>query len=204
MVAGDQSITYSRGIPEAHAAAAAQLYESAFGEKFSLAIKAREQRVAIIQAALDVDYCFSASAGVSEGGSMLVGLAGFHSAEGSLTGGIGAGFLLRKLGLLKGSRACAVFGIYHRDPEPQQLLMDGIAVHKDYRGRGIGSRLLDLLIAYARENGFQTIRLDVIDTNPKARQLYEKKGFVAVRSEKYPYLRWLLGFGGSTTMEYRT
>ena len=80
--------------------------------------------------------------------------------------------------------------------------MDGIAVDQDYRGRGIGSQLLRRIIDYARDNGFESVRLDVIDTNPGARRLYERVGFIAVREDKFPYLRWLLGFGGATTMQF--
>ena len=53
----------------------------------------------------------------------------------------------------------------------------------------------------AVEYGFNRVRLDVIDINPRAKKLYERKGFKVVRTEKFPYLRRLLGFGGSTTME---
>ncbi|MFQ3232131.1 MAG: hypothetical protein ACI9DO_003526, partial [Reinekea sp.] len=33
------------------------------------------------------------------------------------------------------------------------------------------------------------------------KKLYERKGFKAVKTERFPYLRWLLGFSGSTTMQ---
>jgi len=77
----------------------------------------------------------------------------------------------------------------------------GIAVDSRCRGQGIGSKLLDQIIQYALENRFETVRLDVIDSNPRAKKLYESKGFVAIKSESYPYLKWLIGFSGSTTME---
>ena len=51
--------------------------------------------------------------------------------------------------------------------------------------------------------GVGMVRLDVIDTNHGAQRLYERSGFVPLRIEKFPYLRWLLGFGASTTMEFR-
>ena len=130
-------------------------------------------------------------------------LLGQSSVLPSSPGGIGAGRLLAKLGVFRGVWAIAVFSLYERTPTPGELVMDGIAVHKDYRGYGIGGRLLDEIVNYARENDFQTVRLDVIDINPGARRLYERRGFVAVRTEHFPYLRWLLGFGGSTTMEFR-
>ncbi|MEV5688969.1 hypothetical protein AB0L68_38320 [Streptomyces sp. NPDC052164] len=38
----------------------------------------------------------------------------------------------------------------------------------------------------------------MIDTSPRARALYERRGFTAVRTEHTPYLRGLLGFGAVT------
>ncbi len=53
-------------------------------------------------------------------------------------------------------------------------------------------------ISYLR--GVKRIRLDVIDTNPRAKKLYKQKGFEVVKEEVYLYLSWLLGFGVSSTM----
>jgi ribosomal protein S18 acetylase RimI-like enzyme len=79
--------------------------------------------------------------------------------------------------------------------------MDGIAVHCAYRGQGIGNTLIDKIICHATDLGLKSIRLDVIDTNPKAQKLYEKKGFRAIKTEQFPYLKWLLGFSSNTTMQ---
>lgn len=78
--------------------------------------------------------------------------------------------------------------------------MDGIAVDPAMRGRGVGSLLIEEVAAVAVEQGCREVRLDVIDTNPRARALYERRGFTAVRTEHTPYLRGLLGFGAVTTM----
>jgi ribosomal protein S18 acetylase RimI-like enzyme len=78
--------------------------------------------------------------------------------------------------------------------------MDGIVVHPSARGQGIGTQLLEALFQYAREHGFARVRLDVVDTNPRARQLYERQGFVAVKTRQYPFLRRVLGFAAVTTM----
>lgn len=82
-------------------------------------------------------------------------------------------------------------------------MMDGITVHREMRGLGIGTRLLDEIKRYARENGYSSVRLDVIDTNPGARRLYEREGFVATKTEHFGYLRRILGFGAATTMVYK-
>lgn len=52
-----------------------------------------------------------------------------------------------------------------------------IAVAKAYWGKGIGSRLLAHILAFARENGFSIIDLQVRCDNLGAIHLYEKYGF---------------------------
>ena len=73
-------------------------------------------------------------------------------------------------------------------------MMDGIVVDPQMRGNGIGTRLLSEITTFATSDEHATIRLDVIDTNPAARRLYERK------TEHFGYLRWLLGFGASTKL----
>ena len=189
-------VAYGIGLDRRQFKTAAKLYDEAFGKKFAVAISSRQKRLTLLESAFVGNFAITASVGMN-----LIGLAGFHTPDGSLTGGIDVRGLLTQLGIVRGLRAAVIFGLYERKPKPGQLLMDGIAVHKDYRRRGIGSQLLRRLADHARRNGFSTIRLDVIDTNPGARRLYEQQGFIAVHNEKFPYLRWVLGFGGSTRME---
>jgi GNAT superfamily N-acetyltransferase len=51
-----------------------------------------------------------------------------------------------------------------------------IGVVAEARGRGIGSALLDALLARAREEGHRAVSLPVNRQNP-ARRLYERMGF---------------------------
>lgn len=53
-----------------------------------------------------------------------------------------------------------------------------IAVHKDYRGQGIGERLLQEIFVRARARGARRMTLEVRVSNMVARHLYEKMGFV--------------------------
>jgi len=53
----------------------------------------------------------------------------------------------------------------------------GMVVSKDYWGQGIGTKLLEILLDWADENGLVKISLRVDATNKQAIKLYEKFGF---------------------------
>lgn len=52
-----------------------------------------------------------------------------------------------------------------------------IAVAKEYWNKGIGSRLLENILAFAKENSFEVLDLQVRSDNVRAIRLYEKFGF---------------------------
>jgi ribosomal protein S18 acetylase RimI-like enzyme len=81
--------------------------------------------------------------------------------------------------------------------------MDGISVAPTARGGGIGTKLLLRIKEFAEAEGYQSVRLDVIDTNHAARRLYEREGFIAISTYRFPYLRWFLDFSAATTLEFR-
>jgi ribosomal protein S18 acetylase RimI-like enzyme len=54
----------------------------------------------------------------------------------------------------------------------------GMGVLAEYRGRGLGERLIRAAIEAARETGFERIELSVYGRNAGAAALYRKVGFV--------------------------
>lgn len=62
-----------------------------------------------------------------------------------------------------------------------------IAVDKDYREDGIGSKLLDHVINYARENKASEIWLEASTKNVSAINLYKKYGFKIQTTRKNYY-----------------
>lgn len=176
---------------------AAALYDASFGAKLSLAIPDATNRLAVLAEAFNPECCF-----VALSGSELVGIAGFKNSSAALTGGMTFALLHKHLGLARALRAISVLALFQRKLTHGQLLMDGISVSPKARGGGIGTALLHRLTVHARQEGHRTLRLDVIDTNPAARRLYERLGFVATGTARFPYLRWLLGFSAATTMEF--
>lgn len=56
----------------------------------------------------------------------------------------------------------------------------GISVAKEYWGRGVGSALMEALIAFAKQRGIRQLNLQVRSDNARAIRLYEKFGFQKV------------------------
>lgn len=191
-------IDYQLGLPERFRASAVALYDEAFGKKFAVAVRSKRDRERLLDKSIIPEYAIVALAD-----NKLIGLAGVHTPDGSFTSGISYRGLIELLGWVKGNWAALIFSVYERKPAPGELVMDGIAVHVDARGKGVGGRLLEEVAAYAAAHDFDRVRLDVIDINPKAKKLYERKGFRVTKTEQFEWLRWLLKFGGSTTMALR-
>jgi ribosomal protein S18 acetylase RimI-like enzyme len=191
-------ITYKVGIPETVKDTAIKLFHEAFGKKIALAVPEEEKQLKLISNSLQLDYAIGAFSN-----EQLIGIAGFNIPKGSFTGGkVGLFGLIALLGFFRGIKAAIILSLYERQPHPGELVMDGLSVHASARGQGIGSGLLKAIQAYATEQGYTSIRLDVIDTNPRAKKLYERTGFKVVKTENFPLLQKHLGFSGSSTMIY--
>jgi ribosomal protein S18 acetylase RimI-like enzyme len=72
-------------------------------------------------------------------------------------------------------------GYSHVEHRGDKLFIRMIAVHPAHQGRGIGSKLLESVIASAVEQS-TGIELEVFKINAEAKKLYEKYGF-AVQGE---------------------
>lgn len=201
-----------RGLAESERRVAATLYEQAFGAKLGIAIKRSDQRINLLSDGFQLDHAFAARQGSGTGTDddqgndqlgQLIGLAGFTTQTGALTAGITYRKILRELGFFRGQKAAFVLSLFERKAKANELLMDGIVVDEHHRSQGVGTKLFAALIDFAKTAGYESIRLDVIDTNPAAKALYERLGFVAERTNTFESLRPWLGFGASTTLLYK-
>ncbi|MEA3423512.1 MAG: GNAT family N-acetyltransferase [Bacillota bacterium] len=75
-----------------------------------------------------------------------------------------------------------------------EVYINLFAVKKGYRGRGIGSELLNTITSHFKETGYKYLRLTVINTNTGAKKMYEKHGFSLERETKYGFLTKKAGF----------
>lgn len=175
---------------------AAEIYYEAFQHKLTPILGMPQQAKDILHTSMHTNNAFAA---VQEG--QLLGLVGFHH-EGQHLVDVRFGALVKAFGMIGGSWRAMLGSLLARSPAPGELLMDGIAVHPQARGQGVGTHLFAALFAFAVERAYKRIRLDVVNSNPRARQLYERLGFIAVSTASVPFMK-PFGFTTVTTMTLR-
>ena len=57
------------------------------------------------------------------------------------------------------------------------------------------------MASIARSDGYRCVRLEVVDTNRRAQELYEREGYRVIKVDRFGFRRRFMGFGGVTTME---
>ena len=87
----------------------------------------------------------------------------------------------KRLGLWNGFLLQLGFGTLKPKLE-DGLKLEMLAVSPEARGKGVGTKMLDHLSQLALHEGFKRITLEVIDSNEKAKDLYEREGY---KDKKY-------------------
>ena len=193
MTNGDFEIVH--GIPDGLVLQAADLFYDAFRRKFEPIAGSREKAVAVLAEDFDAERVILA-VGATE---KVLGIVGLNY-EGRRLANLSWQTFRSHFGPLSGSWKRLAFSAFMRDEHPGQLQMEGIAVHADARGRGIGTCLLEETCAVARRVGLSHVRLEVINTNPRARMLYEREGFEPGPVHRLPLVGRWFGFSSYTTM----
>jgi ribosomal protein S18 acetylase RimI-like enzyme len=110
--------------------------------------------------------------------------------------------LRAEFGLWGGAWRSAWQSITHfrRPAHDDEIRIEGVAVAERLRGQGVGSLLMNAVCDHARSHGCRTIVLEVVNTNPRAQELYERLGFVITKTEQYGAITARAGFTGATYM----
>jgi ribosomal-protein-alanine N-acetyltransferase len=69
----------------------------------------------------------------------------------------------------------------------QEMKINNLAVHPRWRSQGVGGRLLDHLLEFARRQGCLEASLEVRPSNQAALRLYSRIGFVPIGRRKAYY-----------------
>lgn len=181
-------------LPDRLCDAAAAIYWQGFSGKLGRVMGPEPRALRYVRRVLRPDHAIGA---VRDG--RLLGVVGFKTAAGCFVGG-GLGDLVAVYGLAGGMVRGAALALAERDTDNDRFLMDGLAVVPEARGQGVGRALLSAIEAEAQRRGYPAVRLDVADTNPRARALYERCGYVAEGDQSGRMNTALFGFGHVTVM----
>lgn len=190
-------IIICKGIQAKDRSRAAHLYSEAFQRKFAYLIGSKEKVAKLLELGINIEYCFGAYEG-----DKLIGILGYHYGKQALID-LKVKDFIKVFGPIKGVLKACLAGImfYRKVDNGSQLLMDGIAVASESRGKGCGTALFDAFISFAKSDKYQSIKLDVIDENQKAKALYMRLGFRETKKSSVPFpISKLIGVTGTTTM----
>ena len=89
--------------------------------------------------------------------------------------------------------------MYCNDLENRIAYITSVSVLKEWMGKGIAARLMNLCIEYAKTSSMQQVSLEVGSGNMPAIRLYEKNGFVASKASK-PFVSMSLNLHSGESM----
>ncbi|MEP5152316.1 GNAT family N-acetyltransferase [Planktotalea sp.] len=190
-----RNLTIENDLRYEHRHLAARGYWNAFARKLRYPLGPEKKAVHFIESVLDPTHALSA---VSKDGQFL-GVAGFKTSNGALVGG-GLTDMARTYGWMSTIFRGLMISVLERDCTEDTLLMDGIFVQANARGQGVGTALLQAVEAHAASMGLSTVRLDVIDSNLRARALYEREGYSEITVKNLGPLRAVFGFSAAMEM----
>lgn len=190
----DASIRLLDHLPDDLLADAAALYLSALADKlvpvYGTGLRARRA----LMGGFNRQMCITAVEN-----DRLVGILGIQTAQAEFMD-VTINTLRPFYGTLGSLWRMALLALLHYAPMADEAYIDGVAVSPAYRGRGVGTRLIAALEAWATGKGLSIIRLEVVDANPRAEHLYRRIGFEAVREQTAWPVGTLFGFRSSTVM----
>jgi ribosomal protein S18 acetylase RimI-like enzyme len=160
--------------------AAALLYE-AFEVKVlhELRPRSREQAERVVLESMEPARALAAI----DGDGSVLGVAGIGR-KGAPFMELRLGLLVREFGL-GGALWRKAYSLMEALASPSSKAVSRIevlAVRADSRGAGVGRALLEAAVAAAAAGGARVVTLEVVDTNGRARELYERVGFEHVRT----------------------
>jgi len=194
-------VVIEHGLPDGLRDQAVVLFEDAFGEKMRMSVRDRDARMAFMARVYQADHVI-----IARRDDQLLGMAGLRSNGPPYGRGlVDVSWDPRPHRDLLGWAGAmwAVWGLRlsDRTPKGDEIYLDGIAVLAGVRGRGIGTRLLAEVTDIARRHGKSFVRLDVVDTNPRAQALYERVGYRVTKVQSFRWQQRWVGFGAMITME---
>jgi len=85
---------------------------------------------------------------------------------------------------LAGEQSIGFIAVHHVTDRPGWAQLRWFFVEKDFRGRGLGSRLLERAVSFSKKAGYVGVFLWTVSDLDAARRLYQKAGFKLVEEKE--------------------
>lgn len=189
--------TFLDYLPSEHVPSAFDLYLDSLQDKLVPLLGNSAESREFLLSCLDTGHCLCA---MHDG--KVVGILAVQDSSGSFLNPTLKG-MIRTYGILGGLFRLAGLALLQHKVSKDEFYLDGVAVSDTMRGQGVGTKLLEILEESAKTNGISKITLDVIDTNPRAKALYERHGYQEIAHTPLGVFQKIFGFSFSsvTTME---
>ena len=166
-------IDYLDYLPSSFRASAITLYFNALREKLEPILGSDDRVKEALGSQLASNKCITAICDQE-----LAGILGIQDESGGFINPT-LKSMIKLYGIFGGLLRMSSLAMLHHRTAADELYVDGVAVADQMRGRGIGSQLFERLERIASQKSVRKISLEVIDTNQRARVLYERIGFAA-------------------------
>lgn len=177
---------------------ATRLYWSAFSAKLGRLLGPDARALRLLGQVVQPDHALVAL----DAQGQLIGVAGFRSRRGGFLM-LGRADLCRVYGRFGGRLRFGLVSWLTAEVDNIRFPIDGLVTLPQWRSQGVGTALIAALEQVARDAGYDRMRLDVDDANPRAKALYLRLGFTPLSQDR----RWLLapvfGMKSATAMEKR-
>lgn len=186
-------ITYLDYLPDKYKVSALWLYLNALNDIFKPVLGDDDRAQEALIRDLDTQHCLIATCNQKP-----VGILGVGNRKGSFLNPT-LKTMVGVYGAIQGTLRLCGLALLHHPTKPGEFYVEGVAVSEEMRGQGIGSRLFSQLEKMVLKKGAGTISLEVVDTNPKAKALYERLGFRAIKQKKIWPVNWFIKFNFRST-----
>ncbi len=122
----------------------------------------------------------------------VLGFLAFQNSEGNFFD-FGLREIISIYGPIKGFIKALILSTWEHKVSAGEIYIDSLAVNESARGKKIGTKLIDCIENYAKQNNYKKITLDVIGINIRAKKLYERIGFKVTKEQNIYPLNKLMG-----------
>ena len=173
----------------------ADIYLQAFNRKITCLIKPRQVAKEIIIKSLNYDMSLQAF----DRDNKLVGFLGYQTSEREFISYKYYNFR-KYFNPINAFLKWIILKMFMPKLAGTVIRIDSVAVEDDYRGQGIGTALIEKFLDFVKINNYKKTLLEVVDTNPRAKKLYERFGFYTKKRINYYFLARKAGFSAEDIM----